>query len=504
MANTSKNADTKKGLGISKSLLKGGNSFSKSRVGRNLNKKLISFTKSKASGIKGTIKNVSTKPLLIFVVVALVVSLLCSLIMSNVGQSKTDESDIYDICMNHAEITDIYKTEDYAWVSDCRDQIYSLRQSSSFKLADSDRNNEDKVKEIRYKKIMSISFLMEYWMTNSKSPFSFIEGSDSDWSGYVACFTSENYQENLENYFTEASKINTSETLTEEEKVANEEQQKVVDVAQQKVINDSFWDKLEDYLDKNLVIDTKTSNETSSTNSTNSLSSLFNFTVVNAEQVESEKNKKRYVLDDSEKYTILTIAKIAYDRGYCGSTVGSDDIQWPVEESAIVSTSYTSFADKSDRPDFKNLGVVHFGFDFGVPVNTPVYAVFDGTFSTNGLTGLNGWSCIKSDKLTGIHGLNLNAYYNHLNSTVVSTGDYVTKGQLIGYSGTASGVAHLCFKITEIGESTKERMNPDNYRYYYPFSYFGLKDPQPLCRDKNEVNGCLAFDQINTGELSEY
>lgn len=504
MANTSKNADTKKGLGISKSLLKGGNSFSKSRLGRNLNNKLISFTKKKTSGLKGTLKNVSTKPLIIVVIIALVVSLLCSLIMSNVGQSKTDESDIYDICMNHAEITDIYKTDDYKWVSDCRDQIYSLRQSGPLKLADEDRNNDDKVKEIRYKKIMAISFLMEYWMTNSKSPFSFIEGSDSDWEGYVACFNSDNYAENLENYFTEASKINTSDSLNDEEKSANDEQQKIVDEAQKKVIDDTFWEKLEDYLDKNLVGNGNVSEETSSISSVNSLLSLFNFTTVNAEQAETDKNKKKYVFDDSEKYTILTIAKIAYDRGYCGSTVGSDDIQWPVDESAIVSTSYTSFADKSDRPDFKNLGVVHFGFDFGIPENTPVYAVFDGTFSTNGLTGLNGWSCIKSDKLTGIHGMNLNAYYNHLNSVVVSTGDYVTKGQLIGYSGKASGVEHLCFKITEIGESTKERMNPDNYKYYYPFSYFGLKDPQPLCRDKNEANGCLAFDQINTGELSEY
>lgn len=218
-------------------------------------------------------------------------------------------------------------------------------------------------------------------------------------------------------------------------------------------------------------------------------------------------NLKNYFMlsriDEDIKQNVISVAKIAEERKYYvsgASIISSDDIQWPVAETAVYSTDYTSFADGSDRYP----GVWHLGFDFGVHAGTPVYAVFDGSFSTNGIYNDNGWACVVSDDLRGIHGELLKAYYNHLQSYAVSNGQHVKKGDLIGFSGIAASVQHLCFKITETTESVNDRRGYSNAAYFYPFSYFGLKDPQPLCRDKGESNGCVPESYLNLGENSIY
>jgi murein DD-endopeptidase MepM/ murein hydrolase activator NlpD len=82
--------------------------------------------------------------------------------------------------------------------------------------------------------------------------------------------------------------------------------------------------------------------------------------------------------------------------------------------------------------------------DVATPVGTPVYAVADGTI------GREIGSLDSNDP--HLAGLRLHLvtdanefYYAHLSQIVVQAGDLVHKGQLLGYSGEANGVAHLHF-----------------------------------------------------------
>lgn len=493
---------------FNKEYLKTSYKIGKSDFGKATDKKVGNLAKKSAKKAGSTAKSlfgsIST-PVIIVLCICLLFVIICAAIFS--GTKDTDESDIYDICMNHAEITDVYKNDDsYDWIPDCRDQIYSLRQSEALKLSDDDRSDEEVVKKIRYKKIMGMSYLMYFWLSESRTPFldttskdlslDNLEISGETWSDYVSCFSSDTFQENLQNYFDEEAKIITSNSeLTEDEKKANSEQEKVIENAKEKVVSDAFWDKLEAFLNKHHI--TLIGEKVKDSQETSALENDSN--TVYAEESQENDNEYVYTIREDDRYSILNIAKIAYDRGYCGSSgVSTDDIQWPVDESAVTNTNYTSFADDSDR---YGKDVWHLGFDFGVEAGTPVYAVFDGTFWWNGTYNSNGCASVTSDKLTGIHDKYLKAYYNHMQQVVVSSGSYVTKGQIIGYSGYGAGIAHLCFKLSEIGESKSERTGTTYVSYYYPFSYFGLKDPQPLCRDKGS---CLPESLLNTGELSEY
>jgi murein DD-endopeptidase MepM/ murein hydrolase activator NlpD len=97
----------------------------------------------------------------------------------------------------------------------------------------------------------------------------------------------------------------------------------------------------------------------------------------------------------------------------------------------------TAFAQKAYRSKFHN------GIDFGVSVGTPIYAAEEGKVlmaGNNGKVQYGKYVLIK-------HTNNLVTLYAHLSRQMVSTGDTVTRGQLIGYSGNTgySFGAHLHF-----------------------------------------------------------
>lgn len=83
-------------------------------------------------------------------------------------------------------------------------------------------------------------------------------------------------------------------------------------------------------------------------------------------------------------------------------------------------------------------------YDIAVPKGTPVYAVAAGTIGSQ--IGSLGSS---DPKMAGLR-VHLKTtsnefYYAHLSKLVVSAGQQVTAGQLLGYSGEANGVEHLHF-----------------------------------------------------------
>jgi len=79
--------------------------------------------------------------------------------------------------------------------------------------------------------------------------------------------------------------------------------------------------------------------------------------------------------------------------------------------------------------------------DFSVPVGTPLYAIESGTVGSQiGSLGQGG-------RFAGLR-LHLQSagnewYYAHLSRLAVRAGQYVRKGQLLGWSGEANGVPHL-------------------------------------------------------------
>lgn len=81
--------------------------------------------------------------------------------------------------------------------------------------------------------------------------------------------------------------------------------------------------------------------------------------------------------------------------------------------------------------------------DIAVPVGTPVYAV------TDGVIGSRIGSLGKGGRFAGlrvtVQGNGDAFYYAHLSKLMVKAGQRVKRGQLIGYSGSANGVAHLHF-----------------------------------------------------------
>ena len=89
----------------------------------------------------------------------------------------------------------------------------------------------------------------------------------------------------------------------------------------------------------------------------------------------------------------------------------------------------------------------HQGVDLAAPANTPVYATRSGIVTANTYSGSAG------NYITINHGDGFSSIYMHLANTVVSSGQAVSAGQLIGYVGR-TGIAtgyHLHFGIAYNG-----------------------------------------------------
>lgn len=98
----------------------------------------------------------------------------------------------------------------------------------------------------------------------------------------------------------------------------------------------------------------------------------------------------------------------------------------------------------------------HTGMDFGIPVGTPIYAADSGNIAFEGwattLSASNPWWIAPA--YAGIvvvinHNDGFMTLYGHMSSTVINNGQFVEKGQLIGYSGNTglSTGPHLHFEV---------------------------------------------------------
>lgn len=101
---------------------------------------------------------------------------------------------------------------------------------------------------------------------------------------------------------------------------------------------------------------------------------------------------------------------------------------------------------------------LHTGLDFRAPVGTPVYATADGTVQHTGRRG-NGYGIFIDIN----HGYGYGSKYAHLSKSIVSEGQKVHRGDIIGYSGNTglSKGPHLHYEITKEGK----KIDPVDFFY---------------------------------------
>jgi murein DD-endopeptidase MepM/ murein hydrolase activator NlpD len=86
--------------------------------------------------------------------------------------------------------------------------------------------------------------------------------------------------------------------------------------------------------------------------------------------------------------------------------------------------------------------------DIATPTGTPVYAVEDGTIGSQ-IGAINSSDPHLMGLRVHLDSADNEYYYAHLSKLVVTAGQQVHKGDLIGYSGSANGVEHLHFAVRD-------------------------------------------------------
>lgn len=157
------------------------------------------------------------------------------------------------------------------------------------------------------------------------------------------------------------------------------------------------------------------------------------------QQMKSEAEKKQQDIQ-KEIYELETKIKEVVKPKNLPSP-GSGILSWPVEN-PVVTQGYGS----TDDTGFKNPWYkVHNGVDFRAPTGTSILSAADGTVTATGNNGkyaYGKWILIK-------HNNGLSTLYGHLSQQLVSSGDTVKKGNVIGLSGSTgySTGAHLHFTV---------------------------------------------------------
>ncbi|WP_241209908.1 M23 family metallopeptidase [Vibrio caribbeanicus] len=98
----------------------------------------------------------------------------------------------------------------------------------------------------------------------------------------------------------------------------------------------------------------------------------------------------------------------------------------------------------------KKIRAMHHGIDYAVKSGTPIYATADGIVETARKSNMGSGNFLKIT-----HSFGFTSSYSHLQGFEVIKGEYVRKGDLIGYTGNTglSTGAHLHYEIRLVGRS---------------------------------------------------
>lgn len=176
---------------------------------------------------------------------------------------------------------------------------------------------------------------------------------------------------------------------------------------------------------------------------------------------EEEERKKQQELNNSSGNTTgNTTGDNSGDNSYGssgGNSSSSSGFVWPVPSSTRITSDYGLRGDPFGNSSSSEF---HKGIDIGAPVGTPIVAVADGVVAWSRYSNTAGnWVVIN-------HGDNLISVYMHMSYYVVSSGEYVEAGQVIGYVGLTGSTSgpHLHFGMgSYYGSWPPNYVNPHNY-----------------------------------------
>ena len=184
------------------------------------------------------------------------------------------------------------------------------------------------------------------------------------------------------------------------------------------------------------------------------------------EQSEEEQNKLAQEIAnkkseyDAAKYqewlatSVPTVNKPSAPSYDTSGSTGSNNvggISWKVP---INYTAFTSPFGWRIHP-IQGYKKFHYGVDLAAPTGRPIYATRSGTVDTASYNGSAGYYVQIN------HGDGFKSIYMHMTHYVVSSGQHVSQGQVIGYCGSTGGSTgpHLHFGISYNGSY----VNPANY-----------------------------------------
>jgi murein DD-endopeptidase MepM/ murein hydrolase activator NlpD len=92
-----------------------------------------------------------------------------------------------------------------------------------------------------------------------------------------------------------------------------------------------------------------------------------------------------------------------------------------------------------------NIKEFHPGTDLRAEMNTPIYATADGVVNFAGMHKRSGYGNL----IIIQHGYGFRTYFGHLNKIVIKSGQFIKKGDLLGYTGTTgmSNGPHLHYEV---------------------------------------------------------
>ncbi len=171
----------------------------------------------------------------------------------------------------------------------------------------------------------------------------------------------------------------------------------------------------------------------------------INESEMSAEEIQKEIEEQEKLiaeLEEIERQRELANTQIMYDGG---------KMMWPLPGYTKLSDDYGMRNDPFGGPGQK----MHNGIDIPAPSGTPIIAAYDGQVAWS----YYNWS---AGNWVGIdHGDGLYTVYMHMSAMLVSEGQYVKKGDVIGLVGTTGSSTgnHLHFAVRLDGSY----VNPHNY-----------------------------------------
>ena len=180
---------------------------------------------------------------------------------------------------------------------------------------------------------------------------------------------------------------------------------------------------------------------------------------IKLDELEDSKAELKKLLADLKKERAKQEAILKKEREQAAnsSLVFSGEFTWPTPGVYNISAMFR------DKEYYYELGLMHYGTDIAQSGGCTIVAAQSGKIISSGWSNGGYGNYIQIDHGKGSGGARYVTLYAHLAKRYVKVGDYVTKGQAIGYMGNTgfSTGTHLHFEIIKNGKEI-------NAMSYYP------------------------------------